>query len=523
MLALAGCATTSGATSSTAPPAIYAASGPGASRYTTQPPSGSALRGPHAYRAAQGLEQAAASGVQLAPDPRLAEVGRLVAEHEAQHGGMAPAAAIDLWTRHLGLWEPAPKIALLKTGDPSALTQQAEEYAKHAARERATHVGAYTAEQGPAVVLVMVASERLAQLEPVPREIAVGGTLRLRGELAASLHDAQLITTYPNGTSERAQEARGNRFSFDLPMREQGEHRVEIVASSPSGIVVVANFPVYVGIPARTEVVAEAREGGTTSSAEAVRVKLLELLNAERKRAGIAPVAWLDSLAEVAMAHSIDMRDHDYVAHTSPTTGTPEQRLTRAGVRVSPVRENIGRDDSAEGIHRGLMESPGHRDNILGRDVTHVGIGVTEVHQGESRAFLATQVFARIPTRLDADDDRAAWLQTVAAQRDKQGRKPLSHDEAMSALCDAAARRYFGAPEISDRALLEQLTRSADATHPPYKRLTAIMTVVTSVEEAAALEPLSDPKARAVGIGLAQGTRASTVDDAIAVVVLVGY
>jgi hypothetical protein len=49
------------------------------------------------------------------------------------------------------------------------------------------------------------------------------------------------------------------------------------------------------------------------------------------------------------------------------------------------------------------------------------------------------------------------------------------------------------------------------------------MTVVAALDEVAGIEALFDPRARALGVGVAQGSREDTVDDAIAVVILIGY
>jgi hypothetical protein len=49
------------------------------------------------------------------------------------------------------------------------------------------------------------------------------------------------------------------------------------------------------------------------------------------------------------------------------------------------------------------------------------------------------------------------------------------------------------------------------------------MTVVSAAEEATNIETLLDPKARGLGLGLAQGTRSDTIENAIAVVALIGY
>jgi uncharacterized protein YkwD len=121
---------------------------------------------------------------------------------------------------------------------------------------------------------------------------------------------------------------------------------------------------------------------------------MLELVNRDRRVAGLPPLGADPALAAVARAHSRDMLENDFFAHISPTTGSPLDRVTRAGITVPRLTENIGRDSSLEQLERGLMASPGHRSAILDRQVTHVGIGVVvAAPEAESVVVIATQLF----------------------------------------------------------------------------------------------------------------------------------
>jgi uncharacterized protein YkwD len=489
----------------------------------TTPPAGASLRGPHAYRVGRGIEQAAAGGAVLTGDPRLAELARLVVEHELEHGVLPPGAVIDLWAHHLGLWEPPPAIALIKHHDPEVIAERvAADVAEATRGHRFTHYGAYTAETPGAAVAGLVLSFRWADIAPVPRELRKGATIALRGELAPELGDPQMVVVPPDGHVRRSAAQKGRRFTFELPATDEGEYRVELLASSALGPTVVANFPVYVGVAPRTQLTAATDEASTSGSAEAVQARLFELIQADRERLGRAPLERMDALDSIAMAHSRDMRDSGFVGHTSPTTGTAAQRVERAGVRVALVLENVGRGYSAEGVHRGLMDSPGHRQNILSADVSHVGIGVVEVVEGEGRAYLVTELFTLVAQRIDPEDARDELIELLSGKRRERGLREVPHDEAMSELCAAAAREYF-ASEAQDKPLIEALSRKAAKTRLPYKRLGALMLVVSSVRQASEVAALLDPDAKGIGVGIAQGTRRDTVDNAIAVVVLFGY
>lgn len=523
--AASGCATT-GAThsSTTGAPSTYRTTGVGAARYITEAPKGAAFRGPHALHVARGVERATAGGISLTGDPRLAELARLVVEHEVAHGVLPPGAAIDLWAHHLGLWEPPPAIALVKHHDPQVITDRiATDIAEATSGHRFTHYGAYTAEVDGAIIAGLVLSFRWADIAPVPRELRKGAVIEVRGELAAELGSPQIALVPPDGDVQRTPPQASRRFAFALPTNEAGEYRVELLASSSLGPTVVANFPVYVGVRPRTELSATTDEASTSGSADAVQSRLFELIQADREKIGRTPLQRMPELDAVALAHSADMRDAGFVGHTSKTTGSAAERVQRAGVRVALVLENVGRGYSAEGVHRGLMDSPGHRQNILSPDVSHVGIGVVEVAEGEGRAYLVTEVFTRVPERLgDLDDARDELLSRLASKREAGGLREARHDEKMSDLCAAAAREYF-ASGTQDRPLIEALSRKAAGTKLPYKRLGAMMMVVSSIEQASEVAALLDPEAKGIGIGIAQGTRRDTVENAIAVVVLLGY
>ena len=104
--------------------------------------------------------------------------------------------------------------------------------------------------------------------------------------------------------------------------------------------------------------------------------RMLELLNAERVKAGLKPLLADDKLRDVARQHSQEMFRLGYFAHISPTDGSPADRLKRAGIAFATAGENLAYAPTVEVAHSGLMASPGHRRNILTPEFTRVGIGV---------------------------------------------------------------------------------------------------------------------------------------------------
>lgn len=117
---------------------------------------------------------------------------------------------------------------------------------------------------------------------------------------------------------------------------------------------------------------------------------MLDLLNGERVRAGLGPLAVDPVLVRLARLKSEDMVANGYFGHISPNYGSPFAMMDRAGVTYRFAGENLAGAPSVDVAHRALMNSPGHRANILNPNFTHVGIGIA---RGGPYGFMYTQMF----------------------------------------------------------------------------------------------------------------------------------
>lgn len=106
--------------------------------------------------------------------------------------------------------------------------------------------------------------------------------------------------------------------------------------------------------------------------------KMVSLVNEERTKAGV-PALKLDlELSRVARIKSQDMKDNNYFSHASPTYGSPFEMMKNFGISYRTAGENIAMHGSVESAHAGLMNSEGHRKNILNPSFTHIGIGIVD-------------------------------------------------------------------------------------------------------------------------------------------------
>lgn len=118
--------------------------------------------------------------------------------------------------------------------------------------------------------------------------------------------------------------------------------------------------------------------------------KMLTLVNAERMKRGLRALIADPALVPVARKHSIDMFKRGYFSHQTPEGVTPAQRVKKAGLRYLVMGENLALGQTLGICHRGLMNSPGHKANILSTAYGRVGIGIVD---GGVHGLMVTQEF----------------------------------------------------------------------------------------------------------------------------------
>ena len=111
---------------------------------------------------------------------------------------------------------------------------------------------------------------------------------------------------------------------------------------------------------------------------ELSETEMFKLVNKDRKEMGVAELIWDVRLVPVARAHATDMWERSYFGHISPEGEDIGGRLEKAGVNFFVAGENLALAPTLQTAHTGLMNSQGHRENILSGDFNKMGIGVIE-------------------------------------------------------------------------------------------------------------------------------------------------
>lgn len=131
---------------------------------------------------------------------------------------------------------------------------------------------------------------------------------------------------------------------------------------------------------------------------------IFRLINQERAARGLNELRWDDDLADIGRAHAAEMRDKSYFAHESPTRGleNPLDRYVEGTGRTPRlIAENIYRawggrsflnESDLRVAHKALMDSPGHRANILLGSANSVGVGLVVNSTGD---IWLTEMFSK--------------------------------------------------------------------------------------------------------------------------------
>jgi|WetSurMetagenome_2_1015567.scaffolds.fasta_scaffold699885_1 uncharacterized protein YkwD len=129
-----------------------------------------------------------------------------------------------------------------------------------------------------------------------------------------------------------------------------------------------------------------------TPTREQMEDQLFFLVNQERARRGLSELRFAAQLHDMARAHSEKMLQEKQLAHDFPGYDRLAVRAVQAGLRFRSIGENlaVGAIFVMRFFHEQMLASPGHCDNILFKDFTHLGVGIA---QGGGKYYI-TEEFA---------------------------------------------------------------------------------------------------------------------------------
>lgn len=132
-------------------------------------------------------------------------------------------------------------------------------------------------------------------------------------------------------------------------------------------------------IPKHTELKKDGFYGKSTNVLlQGLEDLMVELINESRVTNGLNALIYDKKVNEVARLHSDDMINKRFFDHTGSDGSSARDRMEKHGYKELMYGENIAYGQySSIHAHEELMNSLGHRENILNKDFTHVGVGIT--------------------------------------------------------------------------------------------------------------------------------------------------
>jgi len=401
---------------------------------------------------------------QFAPDLQVSQCLSRAAElyasyHPFEPKVSPPRAFVEGTLQWAGCPDSSAAVRLYYTteDDTSGLLEHLETALTQDARF--THYGVGRARGGGdpyrwtwAIFLVV----RNFDMAPFPRQVGLGDQQRLEFRLGEGLTAPSVLSMAPGGSIDPVEvQENGETWSANILFDQPGVHWVEVLAEGVLGPEVVIQLPVYVNqaLPTAWEGFVPPDEDWIEAEADAEAL-MLTLVNRDRAQFGLPELQLDETLRQAARAHSADMRDHQFFAHISPTRGGLSDRLSPFGYQARIVAENIARNPRIYDAESGLMESLGHRANILSARLTHLGIGAV-LGRGPAgeRAWFLTQEFA-LPIERPSDESlRRHVSDTLIRSRTEAGAAPLRRrgdlDRIAQRAAEVAARSGFDGDKLN--------------------------------------------------------------------------
>jgi uncharacterized protein YkwD len=243
-----------------------------------------------------------------------------------------------------------------------------------------------------------------------------------------------------------------------------------------------------------------ALEASPASAEEAAAAEaLFHLVNAARAEGGLKPLGFSDELAAVSRGYCVEMARTGAIAHESKISGGPADRAKRAGIQFTRLTENLALAADAAAAHEGLMNSPGHRANILDPAVSEVGIGAIAAIEDGIESLIVTQMFASPPERIVPAAAVAELTSRLNAARKAKSLKPFSRHPWLDARA-AEALASCGASTLT--------YASKEEKAPPFHLLKAVMVEGGTLEQIAesflSAEQSSSPHLTNIGVAVAR-------------------
>lgn len=140
--------------------------------------------------------------------------------------------------------------------------------------------------------------------------------------------------------------------------------------------------------------------------------------NTQRKDNGLAPLSENEKLDASALLKAQDMLKNQYFAHISSSGAGPSELAGKVQYEFISIGENLamGSFSSDQDLVDAWMASPGHRENILNKSFSEIGVAVIKGTYEGKLAWMAVQEFG-VPAAVCPKVDESLKAHTDTNQK----------------------------------------------------------------------------------------------------------
>jgi uncharacterized protein YkwD len=190
--------------------------------------------------------------------------------------------------------------------------------------------------------------------------------------------------------------------------------------------------------------------------------RLLVLANQARAANGAGPLKWDPALAAAALEHCLRMAAEGPISHRYDGEPDLVDRAGHAGAHFSAIEENVASGtaptDPLE-FNEEWLHSPGHRANLLNREVDSVGIAVVVDHE-VSYAVADYSRAVGVFTQAEVETSFASLLRS-------RGLSVMNDRRDARAYC--AQTEGGRSPVFESQPRYRMIWQNPDATHLPQE------------------------------------------------------
>lgn len=418
--------------------------------------------------------------------------------------GPPPSRLVNFAMETYGLTEPPPHFVVADVPygvDTAILGELEQRFREILSQGRYQRVG--VALQVPRLGannrrLLVALMESRVTLVPLPRRLVPGQEVTVQARAGAGVSTLRLVVADPKGkiSTTQLKDGLGTFACFT-----RGVYQVELTGEAEFGVEVVANFPVYCDQDPPPEVRYTLSSGAVLKEEELERA-IVQRTNEIRLDHALPVFRPNLELVRLARAHSTDMRDNGFVGHVSPSTGTPSDRLRKAGIIHLLARENVARGYGVQEIMSGLMNSPAHRENLLSKDIQEVGVGVAVDRSVSPPVLWVTQDFVKSGTALRPSAGVGPVLVEVARLRREAGVSTLIRDPQLEGIATQVAEVLGEAGADAEASARKTLNAALDGLGGRFKQVDSLQAKLSAVEALAQAKELIQGRYTHAGVAV---------------------